>query len=163
MVPVRRDVWFIPASQQSWNRSKRDRQIQVGNYLGTMESRVPVCVIVGQVQRSDGILQTGPPLGRELGKLDPMPEGRRPRGVTQLPRSGAAAESARLRRHRNGQEELPRVRGQGRRLGGATPRPQARGQGQWPGGAAPRPRPGAAAGMTNPTSKEPWLRGRRRA
>ena len=119
MVPVLRDVWFIPASQQSWNRSKRDRQIQVGNYLGTMESRVPVCVIVGQVQRSDGILQTGPPLGRELGKLDPMPEGRRPRGVTQLPRSGAAAESARLRRHRNGQEELPHA-----------PKPEARGNGR---------------------------------
>ena len=78
-----------------------------------MESRVPVCVIVGQVQRSDVILQTGPPLGRELGKLDPMHEGRWPRGVTPLLRSGAAAESARLRRRRNGQEELPRIRGQG--------------------------------------------------
>ena len=28
---------------------------------------------------------------------------------------------------------------------------------------APSPRPGAAAGRTNPTSKEPWLRGHRRA
>ena len=27
----------------------------------------------------------------------------------------------------------------------------------------PRPRPGAVARRTNPTSKEPWLRGRRRA
>ena len=42
-----------------------------------------------------------------------MPEGQRPRGVTPRPRSGAAAESARLRWHRNGQEELPKseVRG----------------------------------------------------
>ena len=28
---------------------------------------------------------------------------------------------------------------------------------------APSPRPGAVAGRTNPTSKEPWLHGRRRA
>ena len=28
---------------------------------------------------------------------------------------------------------------------------------------APSPRPGAVVGRTNPTSKEPWLRGRRRA
>ena len=28
---------------------------------------------------------------------------------------------------------------------------------------APHPRPGAAAGRSNPTSKEPWLCGRRRA
>ena len=42
-----------------------------------------------------------------------MPEGRRPRGVTPRPRSGAVAESARLRRRRNGREELPKseVRG----------------------------------------------------
>ena len=42
-----------------------------------------------------------------------MPEGRRPRGVTPRPRSGAAAESTSLRRRRNGREELPCVRGQG--------------------------------------------------
>ena len=47
--------------------------------------------------------------------------------------------------------------------GGATPRPHARGQGQWPGGTTPCLRPGVVAGRTNPTSKEPWLRGRRRA
>ena len=44
-------------------------------------------------------------------------------------------------------EELPHTRGQGWRLGGATL----------------HPRPGAAAGRTNPTSKERWLHGRRRA
>ena len=37
-----------------------------------------------------------------------MPQGRQPRGVTLRPRSGAVAESARLRRRRNGQEELPK-------------------------------------------------------
>ena len=85
-----------------------------------------------------------------------MPEGRLPRGVIPRPRSGAAAESTRLRRHRNGGEELPRVRGQGRRPGGDTPRPQARGQGRRreelprvrgqgrrPGGETPRPKPEA--------------------
>ena len=42
-----------------------------------------------------------------------MTEGWQPRGVTPRPRSGAAAESARMRRHRNGGEELPKseVRG----------------------------------------------------
>ena len=41
------------------------------------------------------------------------PEGRRPREVTPRLRSGAAAESARLRQCRNGREELPKseVRG----------------------------------------------------
>ena len=37
-----------------------------------------------------------------------MPEGRRPRGGTPRPRSGAAAESALLQQHRNGREELPK-------------------------------------------------------
>ena len=49
----------------------------------------------------------------------------RPRRVTPHPRSGAAAESARLRWHRNGREELPKskVRG-GRREEIITLRPQ---------------------------------------
>ena len=38
---------------------------------------------------------------------DPMPEGQQPRGVTPRLRSGAAAKSARLRRRRNGRDELP--------------------------------------------------------
>ena len=58
---------------------------------------------------------------------DPMPEGRQPRGVTPCPRSGAAAKSARLRRRRNGQEELPK----------------SEVRGSWP-GATPCPRSGAA-------------------
>ena len=41
-----------------------------------------------------------------------MPEGQRTRGVTPHPRSGAAAKSTRLRRHRNCREELSCVRGQ---------------------------------------------------
>ena len=76
---------------------------------------------------------------------DSWPEGRRPRGVTPRPRSGAAAESARLLGHRNGQEELPKsdVRGgcrekiphvQGQNGGPEelphTPMPEARGGGQ---------------------------------
>ena len=42
-----------------------------------------------------------------------MPEGQWPREVTQRPRSGAAAESARLRWCRNGQEELPKSEASG--------------------------------------------------
>ena len=61
-----------------------------------------------------------------------MPEGRRPRGVTQRPRSGAAAESARLLRRRNGGEELPKseVRGDGREELPHAPTPEARGGGR---------------------------------
>ena len=64
---------------------------------------------------------------RGRSREDPIPEGRRLRGVTPRPRSGVAAESARLRRRRNaersyrasevragGPEEIPSVRGQGR-------------------------------------------------
>ena len=53
---------------------------------------------------------------RGRSREDPMTEGQRPRGVTPCPRSGAATESARLRGHRNGREELPKseVRGGGR-------------------------------------------------
>ena len=64
-----------------------------------------------------------------------MPEGWWSRGVTPHLRSGAAAESARLRRHGNSQEELPCVQGQGEQLGGATPCLM----------------PVAAAGRSNPT------------
>ena len=54
---------------------------------------------------------------------------------------------------------------------GATPRPRSGAQLRVPGydhaGAAgrsyPRPRPGAVAERSNPTSKERWLRGHRRA
>ena len=78
-----------------------------------------------------------------------MPEGQRPRGVTPRLRSGAAAESARLRRCRNGREELPKseVRGGGREELPHAPTPKARGGGR----------------EADPTSKEPWLRGHRRA
>ena len=67
-----------------------------------------------------------------------MPEGRQPRGVTPRTKSGAAAKSTTLRRHRNGREELPPVQGRG---GGGSREeiPSVRGQGQQPGGATPRP------------------------
>ena len=45
---------------------------------------------------------------RGRSREDPMPEGWQPRGVTPRPRSGAAVESARLQRRRNGREELPK-------------------------------------------------------
>ena len=61
-----------------------------------------------------------------------MPKGWRPRGVTPGPRSGAAAESARLGRRRNSREELPKSKARG---GGPEEPPCARGQGRWPGGA----------------------------
>ena len=63
------------------------------------------------------------------------------------PKVGAAIENARLRWHRSGLEELPHISGQGRQLRLATP----------------CPRSGAAAKRSNPTSKERWLRGHRRA
>ena len=73
----------------------------------------------------------------------PTSEGGSQEELPHVRGQGAVAESTRLPRHRNGGEELPRVRGQGGRPRRVTP----------------RPRPGAAAGRTNPTSKEPWLCG----
>ena len=95
---------------------------------------------------------------------DPMPKGRQPRGVTPHPRSGAAAESARLQWHRNGQEELPHVRGgsgeeipsvrgQGRRR---EELPHVRGQGRRPGGDTPVLKPEARGGSRE---EQPHARG----
>ena len=95
---------------------------------------------------------------------DPMPEGRRPRGVTPRPRSGAVAESTRLRRSRNSREELSRVRDREgdestypvsevrRRLGGVT---HAQGQGWWPGGPTPCPWSPGCAGAGEPRGAIP--------
>ena len=88
-----------------------------------------------------------------------MPEGWRPRGVTPRPRSGTAAESTRLRRRRNGGEEIPRVQVRG---GDERSYPPPRTPG-WRSGAAAgwshptplRPRPGAAAGRSHPTPLRP--------
>ena len=59
--------------------------------------------------------------------------------------------------------QTPKPKARGGRREELPQAPNTRGQGQQPGGATPRPRPGAVAGRTNPTSKEPWLRGCRRA
>ena len=81
-----------------------------------------------------------------------MPEGLRPRGVTPRPRWGAVAESTRLRRRRNGGEELPGDRGRGGRLRGDTPCPRS---GAATRGITPRQRSGAAAGRSYSTSLSP--------
>ena len=96
-----------------------------------------------------------------------MPKRWRPRGVTPRPRSGAAAESARLQRCRNGSKELPCIRGQGRQRrvpgcysAGAVERsyPPARGQGGRPGGATPGPRSGDCVGAGGPRGAIPRSR-----
>ena len=82
------------------------------------------------------------------------------REATPRPRSGAAAESARLQQPRSSQKELPQVRGQE----------------QWPRGAIPCLRPGVASRRSYPTpevrdggreeqpqAQERWLCGCRRA
>ena len=106
---------------------------------------------------------------------DPMPEGRaakrsyptsevrgsgceyqtvtvqeRPRGATRRPRSGRPAK----RRH-----PASEVRGRDER---SYPVSEVRGSGREELSHALSPRPGAAAGRTNPMSKEQWLHGRRR-
>ena len=58
-----------------------------------------------------------------------MPERRWPRGVTPRPRTGAVAESARLRRRRNCQEKLLHVRGWGGGLE-ELPTSEAKGSGR---------------------------------
>ena len=49
------------------------------------------------------------------------------REATPRPRSGTATKSARRRRRRSGREELPHVRGQGRRPRGTATRPRSGG------------------------------------
>ena len=106
--------------------------INTTNYYSAVKGGCDVrstaqAVVTGTLSVAERSYPTSKVRGR--GREDPMPEGRRPRGVTPRPRSGAAAESTRLRRRRNSGEELPHIRGQGRRPGGATPRPHAQGQG----------------------------------
>ena len=64
-----------------------------------------------------GVTERSYPMSEVRGRSreDPMTERRRPRGVTPRRRSGAAAESARLRRRRNCRKELSQseVRGGG--------------------------------------------------
>ena len=135
-----------------------------------------------------GTLKPGreePPHVRGQGQKPGGPHARRTVAKRSYPnpRSGAAAESTKLRRHRNGREELPRVRGQGWGGRGAAkrrypasevrgggqeeiphapnPRPGAAGRRSYP--RRPGPRPRAAGGRSNPTSKELWLRGCRSA
>ena len=111
---------------------------------------------------------------RGRSREDPMPEGRQPIGVTPRLRSGAVAKSARLQQRRNGREELPYIRGQGRwprgdtlhprsgwRLGWATPCPHTRGQGRRPGGPTPLPRSSGCTGVGGPRGAIPrWRSGR---
>ena len=105
------------------------------------------------------------------------------RGVTPRQRSGTAAENARLRRCRNGREELLKskvVAATGRSYAASEVRdsqekpPCARGQGRWLGGATQRWKLGTATGRTDPApeargavgKKQPeewWLCGYRRA
>ena len=80
-----------------------------------------------------------------------MPEGWWPRRVTPSLRSWAAAESTRLLRRRNSQEELPCVRGRGERRREDTQRLRSGVAGGRSYLTPPRPRPGAAARRSNPT------------
>ena len=94
-----------------------------------------------------------------------MTKGRRPRGVTPRPMSGAVAESARLQRRWNGQEELPKseVRGGGWEelpktdASGSCQEelPHVRGQGWRPGGPTPRPTSGGCVGAEGPRGAIP--------
>ena len=83
---------------------------------------------------------------------------KQPRGVIPRPRSGAAAKSTRLRRRRNGREELSCVRGQGRRR---EELPHVGGQGRQPEGDTPRPKPKARGGKWEelPRAPKPEARG----
>ena len=94
-----------------------------------------------------------------------MPEGWQPRGVTPHPRSGAEAERSypESEVRGGGWEELQHAPTPKTRGGSREELPLAQGQGQQLGAANPRPSPGAATGRSNPTSKERWLRGCRRA
>ena len=75
---------------------------------------------------------------RGRSREDPIPEGWRPRGVTPSLRSGAVAESARLRQHRNGEKSYPSPRS-GAMAGRSYPKPPCRRQGIAAGRSYPTP------------------------
>ena len=83
---------------------------------------------------------------------DPMPKGRQPRGVTPHLRSGAAAESDRLQRCRNGREERPTAK--------SYPSPRS---GAVAGRSYPMPEAGGGGWEDQPQVQGEWLRGPRRA
>ena len=91
---------------------------------------------------------------RLRGATLPPRSGGRAREDTQYPRLGAATRGV-TPRPRSG---VVAGRSYPTPL---SPRPGAVGGRGYP--TPPCPRPGAVAGRTNPTSKEPWLRGQRRA
>ena len=76
--------------------------------------------------------------GQGRSREDPIPEGWRPRGVTPRLRSGAVAESARLRQHRNGEKSYPSPRS-GAMAGRSYPKPPCRRQGIAAGRSYPTP------------------------
>ena len=82
-----------------------------------------------------------------------MPEGRRPRGVTPRPRSGAAAESTNCNGAGTVERSYPasEVRGGGREEIPHAPKPEARGgaREEQPTPLSLRPRAAAAAGRSN--------------
>ena len=65
---------------------------------------VQAAAMTGALSTAERSYHTSEVRGRS--QEDPMPKGRRPREVTPHLRSAAAAERARLRRRRNGGEEL---------------------------------------------------------
>ena len=171
-----------PRSGAAARRSYPTSEVRVG-------SREDLPCVRGQRQRpggqtpcprSGGCVVAGGP--KELFHV--QGQGRRPGGATPHQRSGAEAQRTPCLRG-DGQEELPHVRGQGQgprvpgcdgagkaerryptsqvRGVGWEDLPHARGQGRRPGDPKPCPRPGAVARRSNPTSKEQWLSGHRRA
>ena len=87
---------------------------------------------------------------RGRSREDPMPKGRRLRGVTPLPRSGAVAKSSRLQRRRNGGEELPKSEVRGGHERSYPTSEVGGGVGVRPRGAIQRPRSGVATRGVTP-------------
>ena len=100
--------------------------------------------------------------GRGRSRKDPMPEGRRPRGVTPRPRSGQWPRVPDCDGAGTAERSYPASE-----VGGAAerryPASEVRGIGREELPHAPMPEARGGRRGSNPTSKEPWLRRRRRA
>ena len=88
---------------------------------------------------------------------DPMPEGRRPRGVTPCRGKGQWTRMPGWDSAGAAERSYPtfKIRGSSRKCQATTAQEQLR-------GTTPHPRSGAAAERSNPTSKEQWFHGCRR-
>ena len=120
----------------------------MATYSSTLAWKIPWMEKHGRLQSMGSQRGTCAVAGTDLAEAQAT-------GATLRPRSGDATESARLQRHKSGQEELPKVRGLGQRPRRDTTRPRS---GEVAREATPHPRSSSCAGKGGPRGATPRSR-----